>query len=100
MTFRRRAALLAGLAALVVCVVGGTTERSTAGNARAGAATKASRLVAFPSCGALLDYAKTRAARFVGPWGFGAVAPQTPPRQAPPKQRVDYSPTNAHEESV
>src|SRR6266511_425319 len=100
MTFRRHAALLAGLAALVVGVVGGTTERSTAGNARAGAATKASRLVAFPSCGALLEYAKTRAARFVGPWGFGAVAAQTPTREAAPKQGVDYSSTNVQEEGV
>ncbi len=92
--------MLAGLAALVVGVVGGTTERSTAGNARAGAATKASRLVAFPSCGALLEYAKTRAARFVGPWGFGAVAAQTPTREAAPKQGVDYSSTNVQEEGV
>jgi len=98
--FRRRAALLAGLAALVVGFVGGTTGSSSAGDPRAGTAAKASRLVAFSSCGALLDYAKTQAARLVGPWGFGAVAAATGTREAAPKQGVDYSGTNVQEAGV
>jgi uncharacterized secreted protein with C-terminal beta-propeller domain len=102
MGFRRRAALLAGAAVLVVAGLGGTAEGS-------GAKAKGPRLVPFGSCGAMLGYVKARAARFVGPYGFGSggfkgapvpVAGATPTRDSQPKQGVDYSGTNVQEEGV
>jgi uncharacterized secreted protein with C-terminal beta-propeller domain len=106
MGFRRRVALLAGLAVLVAAGLGGTADRSSA---HADAATKAQRLVAFHSCGAMLGYVKSQAARFVGPWGLGGgalkgvpvpAAGATPAREAQPRQGVDYSTTNVQEEGV
>jgi hypothetical protein len=97
----RRAALLAGLAILLLASLGGTTDRSAAGGTRAGAAAKA-RLVRFQSCGALLTYVKAQATRFVGPWGLGAggVPTTTTTRETAPKQAVDFSGTNVQEEGV
>src|SRR4051812_45973542 len=94
---------LAVTAVAVVAALG-----ATAGD---GATAKGDRLVAFRSCGELLGYAKSRAARFVGPWGLGpagvAVRTAQPPvatgsreRGAAPKQGVDYSGTNVQEEGV
>jgi uncharacterized secreted protein with C-terminal beta-propeller domain len=76
------------------------------------AATKPGRLVAFTSCGDLLGYAKSRVARFVGPWGLGGapgggVVPvagvpvaASGGRESAPQQGVDYSGTNVQEEGV
>jgi uncharacterized secreted protein with C-terminal beta-propeller domain len=107
MDFRRRAALFAGMAVLLAAGLGGTADRS---GAHADAATKAPRLVAFHSCGALLGYVKSQAARFVGPWGLGGspavrgapvpTAGATPTKETSPRQGVDYSTTNVQEEGV
>ncbi|MDX6437599.1 MAG: hypothetical protein QOF45_182 [Gaiellaceae bacterium] len=104
MNFRKRVAFLAALPILVAAALGGTTDRSAAETAREGAATKAGRLVAFRSCGDLLGYAKSQAARFVGPYGLGGQvalkgAPATA-REAAPQQGVDFSGTNVQEEGV
>jgi uncharacterized secreted protein with C-terminal beta-propeller domain len=95
MGLRSRAALV-GLALLLLASLGGT-----AGSAK----TSPQRLVAFRSCGDLLSYAKSRAARFVGPWGLGAggravPVSAAPARDASAKQGVDYSGTNVQEEGV
>src|SRR5258706_9416032 len=82
-------------------------------------AAPANRLVAFNSCPALLSYAKTHAAPFVGPYGFGAQAggvkgapgiavltgsaaakASSADGVASPTQGVDYSGTNVQETSV
>jgi uncharacterized secreted protein with C-terminal beta-propeller domain len=113
MRFSTRAALPALLVVLAAGAATGTAERSTAGTARAGASAKAGRLVAFGSCGNLLGYAKTQAARFVGPWGLGGpvtavgvgspsspVAPAAQARESSPQEGVDYSGTNVQEVGV
>jgi uncharacterized secreted protein with C-terminal beta-propeller domain len=69
---------------------------------------KPGRLVAFRSCGDLLDYARGQASRLVGPYGLGApvitaAAPApsaAPTRESSPQQGVDYSGTNVQEEGV
>jgi uncharacterized secreted protein with C-terminal beta-propeller domain len=71
------------------------------------------RLVAFRSCPDLVTYAKTNAARFVGPYGLGgtvgirkvgpgAVTPMAAAdsTQQAPQQGVDYSGTNVQETGV
>src|SRR6266404_3069101 len=80
-------------------------------------AARSNRLVAFSSCPALLNYAKTQATRFVGPYGFGApvavakgIAPGVVSAPAlgsaaadhasAPQQGVDYSGTNVQETGV
>src|SRR6185312_7602862 len=76
-------------------------------------AASAGRLVAFSSCGQLLDYAKSHVNPFVGPWGVGSaggiaggitgapgVAAPSAGRVDSPKQGVDYSGTNVQEEGV
>ena len=68
MNFGRRVAFLAALAVLAIVAVGGTTARS------APEASGKPRLTAFGSCGQLLGYARAQAKRFVGPYGFGALA--------------------------
>src|SRR4029079_954375 len=72
----------------------------------------AGRLVAFRSCPDLVTYAKTNAARFVGPYGLGgtvgikkvgpgAVTPMAAADSAAaPQQGVDYSGTNVQETGV
>ena len=99
MTYSRRVAFLAALALLVVAALVGTTDRSAAETA------KAPRLAAFGSCGQLLSYAKSSAARFVGPYGLGslgkdAIEATTARGAAPPTQGVDFSGTNVQEEGV
>lgn len=76
------------------------------------AARKSNRLVAFGSCGQLLDYAKSQASRLVSPWGFGpgtVVRGGLPPspvatgareKGTAPQAGVDYSGTNVQEEGV
>jgi uncharacterized secreted protein with C-terminal beta-propeller domain len=105
MDFGRRVGFLAALAILAAAALGGTADRSAAENAREGATAKAGRLVSFRSCPDLLTYAKSQAARFVGPYGLGGqvVALGGVPsdaREAAPKQGVDYSGTNVQEEGV
>ena len=87
--------------------------------ATATAQAKPSRLVSFRSCGQLLSYAKTNAARFVGPYGLGTgpilraggvfngvMAPSAAAKSADstlpsaPQQGVDYSGTNVQETGV
>jgi uncharacterized secreted protein with C-terminal beta-propeller domain len=96
MIFVRRVALLAALALLVASGVGATNESATA--------PKASRLVAFGSCGELLRHVKSQAGRFVGAYGFGVGGPGiekgVPTQAAAPAQGVDYSGTNVQEEGV
>jgi uncharacterized secreted protein with C-terminal beta-propeller domain len=71
------------------------------------------RLVAFRSCPDLVTYAKTNAARFVGPYGLGgavgvkkagpgAVTPMAAAdsTQQVPQEGVDYSGTNVQETGV
>ncbi|MBA2460776.1 MAG: beta-propeller domain-containing protein [Actinobacteria bacterium] len=112
MDFRRRLGLLLGLAVLVA-IAGGSADRSAAEGSRSDSVAKAGRLVQFGSCGDLLGYVKPRAARFVGPFGFGGgvisdtggipiPAPAASPaaRTAAPQQGVDYSGTNVQEEGV
>ena len=99
MTSSRRVAFLVALALLVAAALVGNTDRSAAETA------KAPRLAAFGSCGQLLSYAKSNAARFVGPYGLGSpalVATETARGAAPPspKQGVDFSGTNVQEEGV
>jgi uncharacterized secreted protein with C-terminal beta-propeller domain len=100
MDVRRRAALLAGLVALLFGAAGGTTGRSQAGDLRADSAVKTTRLVAFPNCSAMLAHVKARAEHFVGPFGFGPVATPTATRESTPKKGVDYSGTNVQEAGV
>ena len=99
MDFSRRVAFLAALALLVAAAaLAGTAGRSAAETA------KTPRLAAFGSCGQLLDYAKSNASRFVGPYGLGSplgrggIVEAT--RDAAPQQGVDYSGTNVQEEGV
>ena len=99
MHFSRRVAFLAALALLVAAALGGTADRSAAQTAQT------PRLAAFGSCGQLLDYAKSNAGRFVGPYGLGSplgrggIVEAT--RDAAPQQEgVDYSGTNVQEEGV
>ena len=84
-------------------------------------AAPANRLVAFNSCPALLNYAKTNAARFVSAYGFGtqvgiakgapgvagttltgsaAATAASADGIAAPQAGVDYSGTNVQEQSV
>ena len=106
MKFLPRVAFVAALAAFVA--------------AAPAQAAPANRLVAFNSCPALLNYAKTNAARFVGAYGFGnqvgiaksgvptgVAAPLTGNAAASsadhasaPQQGVDYSGTNVQETGV
>src|SRR5262245_57748236 len=103
-------ALLASLVVLAAAGLGGTA----AGTDRATSA-KAGRLVTFGSCGELLDYAKSQAGRFVGPWGLagrGVVRAGVPTplsaaadatankTAAEPVEGVDYSGTNVQEAGV
>ncbi len=104
--------VIVALSALLAVAAAGTADRATAGGTRADA--KAGRLVAFGSCGSLLGYAKSQAARFVGPYGLGGPAvellsPTAPnaaassagdARESSPTQGVDYSGTNVQEEGV
>jgi uncharacterized secreted protein with C-terminal beta-propeller domain len=99
MNFSRRVAFLAALALLTAAALVGTADRSAAETA------KTPRLAAFGSCGQLLDYAKSNASRFVGPYGLGSpigIAETTRAGAAPssPKQGVDFSGTNVQEEGV
>ena len=86
------------LSALAVLLAGGM------GGAAADASPKNPRLTSFRSCGELLGYAKSNAARFVGPYGLGGPAGReaiaAPARGAAPAQGVDYSGTNVQEEGV
>ena len=112
MVFLKRVGFLAAVALCAAAALAGTADRSAAEGARARAATKADRLVPFRSCGELLGYARSRAARFVGPWGLGgvvgrgAVPPVAPvptaaaAREASPQEGVDFSGTNVQEEGV
>lgn len=105
MDIRGRMAVLGGLAVLLVAALAGTAGGSAAGGARAERAAKAQRLVAFRSCGSLLGYVKSRAARFVGPWGLGTPGIGVPTAAPPTRdggrtQGVDYSGTNVQEEGV
>ncbi len=112
MRLRTYVGFFAMVAFVAAAVVGATADRSAAEGARAGAATKADRLVAFRSCGELLGYAKSRVARSVGPWGLGGavgtgVVPPGGPvpvaaaaKDGSPQQGVDFSGTNVQEEGV
>ena len=115
MRLLRRIALVPAAAVLVVAGLGGTVPHSAAGSDSTAAAAKASRLVAFRSCGDLLGYVKSQAAPLVGPYGFGrsplirggALPPgvATPAAAAKaadttPTQGVDYSGTNVQEQGV
>ena len=99
MDFGKRVALLAALAILVAAAaLGGTADRSAAESSRADATAKAGRLVAFGWCPDLLRYAKSQAARFVGPYGFGgpvtldATAAAREGRRRRPPSRASTSP--------
>jgi uncharacterized secreted protein with C-terminal beta-propeller domain len=114
MVSRRCALLVIALTVLGAAAVGGT--------ARAATDVKASRLVSFNSCGAVLSYAKSHATPYVGPYGFGrpvstsviakgttataAVPYATPALGASatdattPVEGVDYSGTNNQEAGV
>jgi uncharacterized secreted protein with C-terminal beta-propeller domain len=77
-------------------------------------AAGAGRLVAFRSCPDLVNYAKTNASRFVGPYGLGspvalrssapgavnAAAPTAKADNSAPQEGVDYSGTNVQETGV
>ena len=67
MRFGRRSDVPRLLPVLAALQLGGTAD-SSAGDASARA--KAGRLVAFGSCGNLLDYAKSQATPLVGPYGL------------------------------
>jgi uncharacterized secreted protein with C-terminal beta-propeller domain len=99
MRFASLVALLVALAVPATLVAG--ADRS---DARSGQAAAGPKLVAFGSCGAFLGYARSQAARFVGPWGLGSTSgvpiPLGAERGAAPKQGVDYSGTNVQEEGV
>ena len=99
MDFSRRVAFLAALALLVAAGLAGTAGRSAAETA------KRPRLAAFGSCGQLLDYAKSNAGRFVGPYGLGSPlfrggVVEATRAAAPQQEGVDYSGTNVQEEGV
>jgi len=111
MTLWKRIALVPAVVALAAAMLGGTAGQSAPG--REAAATKASRLVPFRSCGDLLGYVKTQALPLVGPYGFGgfsAVRGGLPPSATPaagtaragatPTEGVDYSGTNVQEQGV
>ncbi len=116
MQLRRRAAFVALSAVGVAAALGGSIDRSAAGDAHPRAASKPGRLVEFRSCSDLLGYVKAQATPLVGPWGFGGggipigareggpiavPAAGTPVASgAAPAQGVDYSGTNVHEEGV
>ena len=107
MNFGTRVAFAAALAILAAAALGATSDRSAAETTREGAAAKAGRLVSFHGCPDLLRYAKSQAARFVGPYGLGGgpgvvndVAAAGAREAAPPKQGVDFSGTNVQEEGV
>ncbi len=101
----RRLALVPAAVVLVATSMGATA----AGHADASAAAKASRLVAFRSCGDLLGYVRSQASPLVGPWGFGGAS--LPPGVAVPAaagkaagatstEGIDYSGTNVQEQGV
>ena len=121
MHFRRRVLLVFAVAAVGVAASGGPAQAATS--------AKASRLVSFSSCPALLTYAKAHATPYVGPYGFGrpvttsigigksatssAAATASAPYSVPsastaasatdattPVQGVDYSGTNVQEVGV
>jgi len=95
MEILKRIALLAALAVIAATALGST-------GADAGSSAKSPRMASFGSCGELLRYAKSQAARFVGPYGLGgrtAIA-ETMARGAAPQQGVDFSGTNVQEEGV
>ena len=113
MRFWRQLVLVPALAVLAAAGLGGTAGRSASGHARAAAAGRASRLVAFRSCGDLLGYVKSQAVPLVGPWGFGSSFTRRglPPGVATPAlgsttdgstptEGVDYSGTNVQEQGV
>jgi uncharacterized secreted protein with C-terminal beta-propeller domain len=114
MRLGRRIALVPAAAVLVVVGLGGTAGHSAAGSDSTAAAAKASRLVAFRSCGDLLGYVKSQATPLVSPWGFGRsslVRGGLPPGVATPAvaakaadstpmQGIDYSGTNVQEQGV
>jgi uncharacterized secreted protein with C-terminal beta-propeller domain len=103
----KRMALVPAAVVLAAAVLGETAGHSAPGRTSA-AAAKASRLVPFRSCGALLGYVKSQAAPLVGPYGFGGsslVRGGLPPvatasAGATPTQGVDYSGTNVQEQGV
>src|SRR6187399_3337274 len=97
-------------------VVSALCAGATAGTARP-ATAKTGRLVAFTSCPSLLGYARTQAARLVGPYGLGqavkvlrsgvpgspSAAPSAATATASDSARqegVDYSGTNVQEVGV
>ena len=109
MDFGKRVAFAAALAILAAAALGATSDRSAAETTREGAAAKTGRLVSFRGCPDLLQYAKSQATRFVGPYGLGGgpgvvndVAAAGAREAAPPspKQGVDFSGTNVQEEGV
>jgi uncharacterized secreted protein with C-terminal beta-propeller domain len=97
----RCVAYVSAPAAVAAAVLGLTAASTTAAPA---AAAKAPRLAPFQSCGELLGYARSHAAQFVGPYGFGVAGKATPPaapgRVAAPQQGVDYSGTNVQEQGA
>src|SRR6266508_5768287 len=97
MNARRQATFVTAALILLAAPLAGTTGRSTAATATAGTHgardAQAGRLVAFRSCGELLRYAKSQAARFVGPWGLGTGAGKLgPPVPVASGSRRDSSP--------
>jgi hypothetical protein len=91
----------AAAVALAAAALGVSSDGSAASAGKA-------RLTAFRSCGDLLRYTKSQAARFVGPYGLGAPGRVFAPapvatgsrRDSAPKQAVDFSGTNVQEEGV
>ena len=92
-----------GPAVALALVVLAASAGATASHAQPQA--KASRLVAFRSCGDLLGYVRAQAAKLAGPYGLGGavdlggIATGAPARSAA-VQGVDYSGTNVQEEGV
>src|SRR5262245_13967173 len=110
MRFSVRRVLFGSAVVLAAAGLGGTASGTgTTSSAKAG------RLVAFGSCGEMLDYAKSQANRLVGPYGFGrgrsmyeaaptplsaAAGSTTKDSSADPVEGVDYSGTNVQEQGV
>ena len=95
----RRLALFAALALLSAAAFGSATRAEPAAAAKP-------RLQPFRSCGQFLDYARSQAGRFVGPYGLGTfgrggiVTAADTARTAAPVKGVDFSGTNVQEEGV
>src|SRR5579871_2313609 len=88
-----RVAILVAAAVLAAAALGAQTR----------AAPGSARLTAFPSCGALLRYAKRHAAPFVTASGIGRSAPPgvaVPTATATTGATIDYSTTNVQEPGV